>query len=224
VHEESDEDASNLVDDASVKSTALTKEIRRKPHMRKNLGTKITTRSDSRCIYEKEIWNDPAAEDLVDTEEEDSSEEDGEDIYCATCLQKVTDDDPECEICDNMLHTNCVFYILTKDGSEGKVCPECAHNERRTKLSITDELIMATLHLEKSEYNSTIHQNKDFPAKVRDFFEINSWLCGIKYLKRNFYFKTYSGKDESGKERILAQGLVEEQFLYYYPDFKQKLM
>jgi hypothetical protein len=136
----------------------------------------------------------------------------------------VTDDDPECEICDNMLHTNCVFYISTKDGSEAKVCPECAHNERRTKLSITDELIMATLHLEKSEYNSTIHQNKDFPATVKDVFEINSWLCGIKYLKRNFDFKTYSGKDESGKERILAQGLVEEQFLYYYPDFKQKLM
>jgi hypothetical protein len=55
VHEESDEDASNLVDDASVKCTALTKEIRRKPHMRKDLGTKITTRSDSRCIYEKII-------------------------------------------------------------------------------------------------------------------------------------------------------------------------
>ncbi len=87
-----------------------------------------------------------------------------------------------------------------------------------------DELIMATLHLEKSEYNETIHQNKDFPATVRDVFEINSFLCGIKYLKRNLDLKTYSGKDESGKERILPQGLVEEQFLYYYPDFKQKLM
>ena len=76
VHEESDEDTSNLVDDTSVKSTALTKEIRRKPHTRKDLGTQITTRSDSRCIYEKEIWNEPAVEDLVDTEEEDSSEED----------------------------------------------------------------------------------------------------------------------------------------------------
>ncbi len=41
---------------------------------------------------------------------------------------------------------------------------------------------MATLHLEKSEYNETIHQNKDFPATVRDVFEINSFLCGIKYL------------------------------------------
>ncbi|MFN9981889.1 MAG: hypothetical protein ACK53Y_18330, partial [bacterium] len=95
-----------------------------------------------------------------------------------------------------MLHTDCVFYISTKDGSEGKVCPDCAHNERRTKLSITDELIMATLHLEKIEYNETIHQNKDFPATVRDVFEINSFLCGIKYLKRNLDLKTYSGKDE----------------------------
>jgi hypothetical protein len=220
VHEESDDDASNLVDDTSVKSTTLTKEIRRKPHRRKDLGTKITTRSDSRCIYEKEIWNEPAVEDLVDTEEEDSSEED---VYCATCQQKMTYE-LECEICDNALHTDCVFYISTKDGSEGKVCPQCAHNERRTKLSMMDELIMATLHLEKSEYNETIHQNKDFPATVRDVFEINSFLCGIKYLKRNLDLKTYSGKDESGKERILPQGLVEEQFLYYYPDFKQKLM
>jgi len=170
VHEESDEDSNNLVDDVSVKSTALTKHIARKPHMRKDLGTKITTRSDSRCIYEKKIWNDPAAEDLVDTEEEDSSEED----------------------------------------EEGQVCAECAHNERHTKVSLMDELIMATLHLEKSEYNSTIHQYKDFPATVRDVFEINSWLCGIKYLKRNFDFKTYSGKDEGGKERILAKDLVEE--------------
>ena len=220
VHEECDDDASNLVDDTSVKSTALTKEIRRKPHIRKDLGTKITTRSDSRCIYEKEIWNDPVAEDLVDTEEEDSSEED---VYCATCQQKMTYE-LECEICDNALHTDCVFYISTKDGSEGKVCPQCAHNEPRTRLSMMDELIMATLHLEKSEYNETIHQNKDFPATVRDVFEINSFLCGIKYLKRNLDLKTYSGKDESGKERILPQGLVEEQFLYYYPDFKQKLM
>jgi hypothetical protein len=32
VHEESDEDSNNLVDDVSVKSTALTKHIARKPH------------------------------------------------------------------------------------------------------------------------------------------------------------------------------------------------
>ncbi len=69
----------------------------------------------------------------------------------------------------------------TKDGSEGKVCPECAHNERRTKLSMMDELNNCSHNV---SFLQSMVQDDEIPKKFLESITDKSIALSMKFSHR----------------------------------------